>query len=367
MAYATGTGSNQQDFLDAVRSFGLGLGWTINKFDTTNKLLYMSKGLCRICLEWFNVSVTVWNGATSSSVSEGRIIGSLVQTIGTTNDWYAFAGGATAPNTTGRTGGPTLMMSNMQGPYVGWFLFSNATGDYIYAVVQTSADTYTYLGFGNADKGGLTHSGAAFAFSDGGKTWYRDSSPASTVVTSPSLIYNKPGSGGNFFAASVDRFNTACFHIYTENALPAGFLNNVASASFFANLTNSRNSQTAMPLKTRGRAYDTPSIWPTSSALSAHLHDCVITMSAPGYTSFVPMLGIPLIFVNSVFSLACAVGSVPDLRVLNMTGMSPQQELALGSDTWKVFPQLRQADWSSSLVTEAPSSGQYAFAVKKIL
>lgn len=88
--------------------------------------------------------------------------------------------------------------------------------------------------------------------------------------------------------------------------------------------------------------------------------------SSPDYTSYVPLIGIPLVVTNSALTQACAVGSVPDLRFVNIKNMSPQQEITLGDDTWKVFPQLRQADWLNGLTELMPSSGYYGLAFKKI-
>lgn len=368
MAYATGTGATGLDFLDAVRSFAVGLGWTAAKWDTTNGLLYISKGLCRLSLQYYTANITTYQGTTSVPITEGRIRGQLSQSFVTGTDWYNAPGGAVAPSITGRDNGPAILMGNMQGPFVQWFLFSNATGDYIHAMVQTTADTYTFFGFGNGDKGGLTHSGVAYAFSEGGRSWFRSQPQNSTYpTTSTQIYYNKPGRMATAFGSSPDRFTTAAYQIYTENALPAGFTNSVAVASYYSSTTFSRSGQTAHILKNYNNDYDLDTSYPTNIAVGGKLLDNIITMSQPGYTSFVPMLGIPLIVTNAGFTLACAIGSIPDLRVVNITGMSPQQELSLGSDVWKVFPQLRQTAWADGRINEAPSSGQFGLAFKKIV
>lgn len=52
MAYQIGTGANQQDLLDAVRAFALGLGWTIVEWNAGNKRLKLEKGLCHASWTW---------------------------------------------------------------------------------------------------------------------------------------------------------------------------------------------------------------------------------------------------------------------------------------------------------------------------
>lgn len=370
MAYATGSGATGMDFLDAVRSFAVGLGWTAAKWDTTNNLLYISKGLCRVAIQYFTASITVWNGTTSSAVTEGHLRGTLCQAFGTGIDWYNFAGAAVAASTRGRDSGPTFLASKMQGPFVQWFLFSNATGDYIHCIMQDGSDTYNYFGFGNGDKGGLTHSGVAYVFADGGRYWYQESTSAAWTPGEQKqrIYFNKPSSnGGNFLTPDARRFSTTTFQLYTENALPAGFVNNQAVAA--VSNSYSRTAQRCLPLRTRFNfSVNLPSQYPNyDSGSGGNLLDNIITMEQPGYTSFVPMLGMPLVFTNLALTQYCAVGSMPDIRMINLTGLSPQQELSLGSDVWKVFPLMRQSGWQQSLMELAPSSGQYGIALKKIV
>lgn len=368
MAYATGTGSNQQDFLDAVRSFALGLGWTINRWDTTAKRFYLSKGLCRVCLLWENVNISIYlpGATTTTTVSEGRIRGSLVGTIGAADDYSTFAGCTIKSGQLASASSPHVLMSGMQGPYVGWHLFSNASGDYIHAIVQTSADMYTFIGFGNADKGGLTHSGAAYMFADAGNYWYQASS-ASNAGSSSQHYQNKAGVQASLFVQAGFRNTSAAFHIYTENALPVGWTNSVGMAAGTYSATYFASSQTAMGIRSARNEYNKPSDY-LQNGTEFRLGDPILTMSAPGYSPYVPMLGIPIIAISANNAQACAIGSVPDLRLINLSSLTPQQEFTLGADVWKVFPQLRQTSWSESNANGflLPTSGQFGIALKKV-
>lgn len=53
------------------------------------------------------------------------------------------------------------------------------------------------------------------------------------------------------------------------------------------------------------------------------------------------------------------LGEVPNMRYINMTRFVAGQEFSLGSDTWKVFPWVKQG-------APVPHSGQHAFAYKKV-
>jgi hypothetical protein len=366
MAYSTGTGSTQQDFLDALRAFAVTAGWTVTKWDTTNKRLYLEKGVCHVAMEWFNTNVNTYTNGTSTlvTVSEGWIRGTLCQTLGASNDYTTFAGNAAVSGWI-NTSGPLVAMSNMQGPYVSWFLFTNATGDYIHAIVQTSADMYGYLFFGNADKGTLTHSGAAYMASDAGRKWYREGPLSSFAPSSESVQWNSPDQTTPFFGEVSSRWSYSQFHLYCENALPAGFINQQTMASGFPSTSVARTAASPVSMKSNGRFIRRPTDYQNLST-AGNLLDNITMMSAPGHTPYVPMIGIPLMATNVAKTQACAVGSVPDIRVINLTNMAPQQEIVLGADTWKVFPMLRQTPWTDVKVVDAASSGQWGIALKKI-
>jgi hypothetical protein len=363
MAYSTGTGANQQDLLDAVRAFGLGLGWTIVEWDTVNKRLKMSKGVCKIGLTWANFNVNSYSGylGTLTVISNGSISGSLTSSL-TAGTTIQSEPGSSGNNTDAGWG----FSHGLQGPYTGWFLFSNATGDYIHVVVQTSADVYVHFGFGNADKGGLSHSGVAYFYGDSGPIYWRDNS--ASLPSNDATEYNDPGLIGALWNTTSYYAYQASFQLLAVDALPAGFVNNVAHPSYYNATYNYRDTSIAAPMKTKSVANSSPSEYPAlvSADQGARLLDNVIELSAPGHTSYVPMHGVPFIISNSARTSAVAVGACPDWRYINMTGMSPQQEITLGSDVWKVFPVRRQSAWTEAKVVESLQSGQFAVALKKI-
>lgn len=361
MAYATGTGANQQDLLDAVRAFALGLGWTVVEWDTVNKRLKMSKGACKIAFTWTNANVTAYTGylGTPYTVDNGIIWGTLTSslTLGTaiTNE----------PGSSGlNTDDGWVTAHGLSGPFTQWFLFSNATGEYVHVVVQVSADHYVHFGFGNVDQNGLTHSGAAYLYGDGGPVYWRESSAYPTGDTA--VDYNDPGMVAAIFSSSAYYTDTSCFQLLAVDALPAGYVNNVAHPSYIG-FGSYRDTAIAHPVKTKSIYLSNPTDYPTTSqGTGARLMDNIVEMSAPGHTPYVPMHGVPCIISNSARTAGVAVGSVPDWRYVNMSGMSPQQEITLSTDTWKIFPCRRQSAWSEAKTVESLQSGQYAVALKKI-
>lgn len=363
MAYAVGTGANAQDFLDALRSFALGLGWTINKWDTTAKRLYMEKGVCHVCFLWDTINRTTYQigGGSSSSVAYGRILGSLCKTIGASNDFSTFAG--VAMTSGNLLNGAGVTMSDMTGPFVGWFLFSNATGDYIHAVVQTAANRYSHLHFGMVDKGSLTHSGVAYLSSDGDKSFYRS---FSTAQLNSTWSWAMPQYTTTYFGdRGVQSSQFVPWQAYSEDALPAGFLNQQAIASNSG--AYARTPSFLMPLQNNSQHRNGPSFYGTSANGLNGLADPPTVLRPNGYSAYVPMMGLPVCISNVAGTQFAAVGSIPDLRLINMTNMSAGQEFTIGADTWKVFPMTALMSWNTVGMVDAPNSGQHGIALKKIV
>jgi len=367
MAYTVGSGATTADFMDALRSFAVGLGWTINRFDATAKRLYMAKDACRVCFSWKSYNITSYDSGSAVVIQEGIIQGSLVASFGTGDAYNTFpgAGSKVALSTSLTTigGEYSVLMSYMQGPFVNWFLFSNANGDYIHAIVQVGSDRYRFLTFGNVDKGGLSHSGAAYLSSDGGDNWFR----GNTGSTNEFYYADPRYCSSHFGITSNARFSMSHTQMFSIDALPLGFDNNVGFGTYNYNASTSK-VQTLQHVMQLRRAVWISDNYPSKESFSSScgLLDNVVASAAPAWAQNVPLFGLPLVAINSANTQACCVGSVPDFRLVNMQGMSPQQEIAITSDTWKIFPVIRQDEWSNSRVHGNIRGGQYGFAIKKI-
>lgn len=365
MAYQTGTSLTIDDFVTALKDFALAQGWTIGKFQVTDsgdagttpdRLLFLEKGVCHVAFHWeASNTQTAWPvGAGSSfSVNDYQLRGVLGTALNNSKgetDWYVQTGNTI---TTSETDSDNLTVNNLAGPYTAWYFFSDAGGTYIHAVVQTG-DLFTHLSFGVLAQGALTHSGVAY-LTGTQNTWWKNSSTTDPANTS--LLYNKPeklrpypSGAGTDVTNSIGRNNSGMY--YAPNALPAGFdtiesyKNRIRKAFAFSNT----------PTDAIGAS-------PTGMNDIASHH---ILANSPTWSDYVKLFAVPFIIGNTAGNQACVPGFIPDMRVLNMEGMAPGEEITLVSDTWKVFPQMRQTSWDDVGTVMAPSSGHYAVAIKKI-
>lgn len=61
------------------------------------------------------------------------------------------------------------------------------------------------------------------------------------------------------------------------------------------------------------------------------------------------------------------IGVVQDVRYCSINKFEPEQEITIGSDTWVVFPVAAKRAMNSSTGEQPAASGDYAYAIRKVL
>lgn len=354
MAYQTGAsgGSGFVDFITALKDFAVARGWTNVKFDSSARVFFVEKGSCKVAMRWDNVNWTAYPDAGGSSYSQADV--DLSFCLATTldagrgqADWYNHTGSIVTSHGSALKG----MVNGFFHPSGGinWFFFSDAADTYIHAVCQ-SGERFTHLTFGLLDKGALTHSGVAFIYGSY-QTWFRASND---VATSNNLWYNKPDLQTDFPGQTTGNNQGSgggrnCGQVYAPNALPAGF------DTLFAH--SQRCISPYRSIRRPASAYYT--------SLTGRLLNHVVFAKQPSWSGVVPMFGCPLIVSNTAATQVCIPGFYPGIRIMNMDGLSPGQEIDMSGETWKVFPRMRQTNWADDVL--AASSGHYGVAYKKVV
>lgn len=352
MAYQTGTGNTCGDFVDALRAFCLGLGWTIVKHTASanTPLLFLEKGNAHVTMQGFSVSRTRYTGTTSGTSQSFNDIELRMACSGSinaaSNNYWGHPNSGVV-DADGSASYPPTKIRGMIGPFVAWHFFSNATGDWIHAVIQITADLFMHMSFGLVDKLDLTHSGVAFATASN-NVWWRDYYDESNANST----YNRPSD------KTIPQFMNSGASYYAPNALPAGFV--------VFGRRQSSSSTTHGDILMVGQTYNSPSHY-YNAVTTGTLQAGIILAPAQTWNGAALMGGIPFVIGNVSAGTCCAVGAMGDVRVVNMEGLIAGQEITLGSDVWKIFPVLRQQPWG---VNTAPlagaSSGQYGIAYKKV-
>lgn len=359
MAYATGSAANLNEILAALQTFAAAQGWTIDKWTSGSNLLFMRKGQCFVAMQGATQTNTTYPGGVSTSVTDTVLRIALSTSLTTSLTAYHAHPGSIVTTATDQD---RVEVNDLIGPFSAYHFFSGneGAGDpaYIHVVIQTATDRYQHFSIGNLDKKGLSHSGVGYAVGCN-RYWFRNASGAD--LTSSSMIFNDPirhpipfdGSGITTVVSS------ATAQHYIPDALPLSW-------SAGAILGNYNLAGTAMCMSLINRPMR-PSGYGTTSGANALLSNVIVSPTSQ-WSGNVVLWPLPVIIMNPGTSQLCYVGDYPNVRMLNMEGMGPGQEITYGSETWKVFPSMTQRAWGQDRTAgfDGVSSGQYGLAYKKV-
>lgn len=352
MAYQTGTVSTLDALLTTLATFATTQGWTIVR--NTAGLLFLSKGQCFCAMQRIAYNYNNFETGVSVSTPDERLDMALATSL--TAGLTTFFGHPGSLSTTA-TDTDRVICNQLLGPFGEYHFFSGNTGagdpDYIYVVLKIGADNWRHFGFGNVDKGVLTHSGAAFLGGQAGH-FFRNQ----VGLTGLGQPYNDPQYAEvpycrSASAATPFTNSSGNRNFYVPDALPN-------TADWPVHTTNPMN---LIELRSK------PSTLYPSTGGGPFARLCNPMMIAPVSQWGGNAVLFPLpIFIGSATALrSCYIGDFPNIRLVNMEGLLAGQEIVLAGDTWKVFSIGRQTPWGTQTENGFQyTTGQVALAYKKI-
>lgn len=357
MAYSTGSGSARTSLMAAIKAFAEAEGWTTDTYTADTRLI-MHKGIAFVCIGVEDPTLRIYTGTGGSYTDTVSKV--MVATLAT-----AYDSGVSTYHS--QTGSPeihaaTVSLDNNRHSAVvrdldgslTWWMFSGdgiTDPDYIHVVVQTAADRFAHFSFGFLEQKSLTHSGVVYVTGSENK-FYQDAATATTCT------HNEP-------AQQFCPFANARGVFYAPDALPIDGVWTTGMASAFLGVSPSY-----------AEGYSNTSVLRTitfcNSQADGYGSSKRLLGSLPwaypsAFSGFAPMFSIPVALRNIVTDALIVVGDYPNVRLVNMDGISPETEITLGADVWVVFPVLRQDSWANSSITLSPSTGPYGLAYKKIV
>jgi hypothetical protein len=353
MAYSTGSAADLTALLDAVRAFAVAQGWTVDKWVSGSRLLFLRRGITFVTMEGASRTFNSWE--TGSSVSTTEQVLRMAIGTGITTSLNTYFGHPGSLVTTA-TDTDRIEINDLTGSFPSYHLFAdNALSGHIHVVVQCSTDRWQHFSFGEVDKGGFTHAGVAYAV---GTNRYYVRENSQTDPTNPNVYHNDIGrcqypfvgnDGTNNWPVNINQRL-----IYAPDALP----NNINWPT--VDVENNGLIHT--------NGLNRPTDWPRpSSSADPRPLNGIVRNSASQWNGNVMLWAIPCIRQSSAVSQMVYVGDYPNVRGLNMEGLIPGQEISLSTDVWKVFPIGRQTAWASKAELGFQfSTGQYALAYKKV-
>lgn len=292
MAYESGSATSRDDLLDKIRGFALANGWTVNGWadDGGGKRLHIQKGtLCfnfrsgsnEPIFGYYSMTGICMNGSSGYDGAQ---------------PWYSQPG-HTASTSGGAWGVSIVAVSGTIPAYHFFTLGSSG----ICIVVEYQVGKYKWLVLGELDKAyaGNYSGGQFISGSDGADNYERN-------------IVLSFDSGTNWRSS---------FGVYLDIDGQTG--------KWRGNDAISGTGRLAQP---HGMF--------TTNMTSVFQLSITAALQRSSYNAFTGLTALIPIYITAERDggFYSYVGKVPNMRLLNIRGLSPGDEITLGSDTWKVFP-----------------------------
>jgi hypothetical protein len=345
MAYESGSTTSASDFLTKLRTFLAANGWTVQG---TGDFI-ASKGLCHV---FFGVSSYTEINYYVTSTKETRTISTFRMGLGTSAGDIASINSPT--QMPGASGGTVVCNQGAQaGQFSSYHFFTDESGNFACTYIVLG-DRHHHFGFGELDKRGLTHAGAAFCTAQN-NIEYNVGNAARTEGNSPQM---RPGYGGGSWLSETGTYKTSGgqTQVRMSDAVPIGrgFPEGdrvIDSGDMLAVHSNYNHGTNGNSFKDNAKI---------------DLLDAISCGPVLPYGNATPMLAVP-IFVRSTGNKMVYIGDIPMHRRLRIAHLNSGDELTIGGDVWKTFPQFRKTNPASIDTALTLTSGYFGFAFKKVL
>lgn len=317
MAYQTGTAATLDDLLDLLRAFVAANGWTVNYWSGVgggaSAILQIAKGTQYVNLAAYSRSATNFRGVAGSYTDHYlRISGSRGYDAGLA--WNLQPGAYTTYTTN---------TSWLTGPLAAYHFFADA--DYVHVVVEQIAGAFRHFHFGRAELIG-------------------------GVLAADYVTGMEPNHAASYcWQETISQHH---FPFNSDVSFAGGYFSRLYSDVDTAGWRHFNYAWTALQ-----RAYGINRTLGPWSGLMAN-------PQPNDFNGGQILLPIHL-FVERASSLYTHIGTVRDLRYINIQQLQPGQEITLGADTWKVFPWHEKHPWNTN--DGLPSSGYYGWAYRKVV
>lgn len=304
MAYQTGAASTAADLLNQLATFaaGVGLGWVV---------LRNALGTYR------NI---VLQHATATDVVfdlQGLAAGASGISVSGATGWSSGAAYGAQPGA-----GTSISIDALSVPWTAYHFFG--TSEYLHVAIEYAAGLYRHLHIGRADKRGIVYTGGAYY----GVVDWTSVSPSDDAYSS---------FGTTSLHNNYQKGNTSRLRVDIDGGVSRW-----------------------VPFES-GPGY--PRIRCNQRWLGSQA--CVMFSRSPNQMSGRAVLGQLEFQCERPGGLYSPVGVAPDLRLVNLANYAPGDSITLGTDTWRVFPQVKR-EASASLSVYAGTSRLLGYAYRVV-
>ena len=322
MAYSTGSATDLGDLLSKLDTFLVANGWTQDDFDdgattASQGFAQWNKNSMHVGLKW------VANAPNNMSIHQALGNGGAVFPGAHTDD--SGNGYNAAFGSDSQLEGERCVNTIGDGPFVSYHFFEqDASPAYVHVVVETESEVFRHFGWGEMDK-----------FNDwtGGEYCYGCYIEESTTSTHNDTGHVMFMDGVSALTSSTTRRNAT---IHAEGLPHQGVsekwlhhAGGITSNSSQANWTDSAGQNKQI---TCGGFRQGPVAW-----MNGQFRSDVATGHIPMY----PQAIFTYDFSNN---FTYFLGTIPDIRGVEIFNFAPGQEVTVGSDVWVFFPTGRRTE-----------------------
>lgn len=329
MAETTGTATGLEDMMTKFLTFvGTASGWTVDRAITTidtARECAIHKGNLFVQFRWNTASPNSIIMTQSTAFTVGVRAGTMT---GDSNNGYNTANTTTEANIT--SGRCIELVGNSAMP--SYYFYTNASGDYLHAVVEVATDEFRHFGCGKLEKFGDwdTMTGGEYAYGHVGFP----SIGGSVTTINGSILLDGYASGNVGATAMIDR--GATMRLAGAPGQPGAGV----WAHIWANRTITEQVDKA------GNARATC----IGGARGGPIGNALGWIPAGSGSGLAPLTPIAVFYLNKVPSPnhVYLLGFQPDVRGLQLKNLAPKDTFVLGADTWRVFPTNRRREGAAA-------------------
>lgn len=333
MAFQTGTALNVDDLMSQLSTFLASNGWTINKTvagsgDGHSAEYYLQKGSSYFSTRAGVVTGDQWYHGVFSSDVENEFL----EIWGNTG-FDGGAGPGSQPGSSNPFNGGNIvnfLLPNM----TAYYFFTDPAKTYCHAVVETTANEFRHIIFGQVEKLGA-YDGGEYVMSCSWSNAANDIDFVSDQAHKVPFVHQ----GNSSSTRNVLRYNIDG-NLWKIAYFEFDFV------SWVLPVSGSRNGTYPMDVMMNGTATGTRHAAPND------------------FNGLTPFMHIPAGWVVRSQTSWLPVGKFSDVRYVNMQNIAPGEVITLGSDNWYCFPIIERKD--PGLRDELPNSGYDGYAYKQI-
>lgn len=309
MAYSTGTANSPTNLLQAIVTFLVANGWTQNmsQAEGTGWRAHLSKG-------GIYVNFRAANNENIAGIGTGYYLCFYTGTgYNGASAWNAQAGAPVQSGTSTVTGAAMALVN--AGPYLTYDFFTDAS-DNVELVLERAAGIFVHLGWGQMEKAGSWTGGTVFH----GSTSWAYASNTSAVVDGAAVTGKCPGSFSNYVTSSQG-FVRADVDAWTGKWLSCSLT------------TSTSMGYTGKRVFSSVAGYSQPD---SQIAGYGTAWEGRQTSEMNGQANLLPVHW----WAERDAGGLSLIGNIPMVRFSNATGkgFAIRQEVIVGSDTWKFYP-----------------------------